>query len=294
MSTSCSTSLTPKSDRVSASRPPRAPVQVPSPRQAQAKRQRSTCGEDRGALTPLGGRAASVALALMVLAGAAAPAVAQQVVYDPRNHAENVLQAARQLESLANEARLISQQARALAASPHAPLADAISSVEAIDALARSAKGLSADVEALERQFESLYPDRFDTADAESLARGRQDRLQAARTTAQDLARIAASIGQEAPARSRRLEGALAASRAAEGQTAAIQSSTWTLAVLAEELAGLRAVVLAQARLEAEAAAGQATERAVAAEARRRFWGRRAAAPSAPRFDPLPHARDQE
>ena len=116
MSTSYSTSLTPKSNRVSASRPPRGPIQVSSPRPAQAKRQRSTCGEDRGALTPLGGRAASVALALMVLAGAAAPAVAQQVVYDPRNHAENVLQAARQLESLANEARLISQQARALAA----------------------------------------------------------------------------------------------------------------------------------------------------------------------------------
>ncbi len=239
-------------------------------------------------------RAAPLALALMVLAGSGAPAAAQQVVYDPRNHAENVLQAARQVESLANEARMITQQARALAASPHAPLTEAVRSMEAIDALARSAKGLSADVEALERQFESLYPDALDQTDAAALARSRQDRLQAARATAQDLARIAAVIGRDAPARSRRLEGALAASQAAEGQTAAIQSSTSTLAVLVEELASLRAVVLAQARLEAEAAAGQATDRAVAAEARRRFWAGRGAAPAAPRFDPLPNARVQE
>lgn len=282
MSTSCSTPSTPTLDPARSPRRPPARIQAIACKQA-LRRSSHLCAYAR-----------TLALALTVLSGSASSAAAQHVVYDPRNHAENVLQAARQIESLANEARLISQQARALAASPHAPLAEAVRSMEAIDALARTAKGLSADVEELERQFESLYPDRLDQADAAALARGRHDRLQATRSTAHDLARIAAEIGQDAPARSRRLEGALAASRAAEGQTAAIQSSTWTLAVLAEELAGLRTVVLAQARLEAEAAAGQATERAAAAETRRRFWGRRAVAPAAPRFDPLPNARVQE
>ena len=225
---------------------------------------------------------------------AAGPATAQHVVFDPSNHAENLIQAARQLESLTQQARLIGQQARSLAASPHAPIADAARSMAAIDALSRSAQGLSADIDALERQFESLYPEGLSELDAATLARGRRDRLHAARSTAQDLARIAAGIDQNAPGRSRRLEAALAASHAAEGQTAAIQSSTWTLAALAEELAALRAVVLAQARLQAEAAVSQTAESAAAAETRRRFWGRRAATPAAPRFDPLPNARNQE
>ena len=225
---------------------------------------------------------------------AAGPATAQHVVFDPSNHAENLIQAARQLESLTQQARLISQQARSLAASPHAPIADAARSMAEIDALSRSALGLSADIDALERQFESLYPEGLGELDAVTLARGRRDRLQAARSTAQDLARIAAGIDQRAPDRSRRLEAALAASHAAEGQTAAIQSSTWTLAALAEELAALRAVVLAQARLQAEAAVSQTAESAAAAETRRRFWGRRADTPVAPRFDPLPNARDKE
>jgi len=225
---------------------------------------------------------------------AAGPATAQHVVFDPSNHAENLIQAARQLEALTQQARLISQQARSLAASPHAPVADAARSMAAIDALSRSAQGLSAYIDALERQFETLYPEGLGELDAAMLARGRSDRLQTARSTAQDLARIAAGIDKDAPARSRRLEAALAASHAAEGQTAAIQSSTWTLASLAEELAALRAVVLAQARLQAEAAVSQTAESAAAAETRRRFWGRRAATPAAPRFDPLPNARDQE
>lgn len=225
---------------------------------------------------------------------AAGPATAQHVVFDPSNHAENLIQAARQLEALTQQARLISQQARSLAASPHAPIADAARSMAAIDALSRSAQGLSADIDALERQFETLYPEGLGDLDASTLARGRRDRLQIARSTAQDLARIAAGIDQDAPGRGRRLEAALAASHAAEGQTAAIQSSTWTLASLAEELAALRAVVLAQARLQAEAAVSHTAESAAAAETRRRFWGRPAATPAAPRFDPLPNALDQE
>ena len=37
-------------------------------------------------------------------------------MFDPRNHIENALQASRQLDSLANEARMLANQARELAA----------------------------------------------------------------------------------------------------------------------------------------------------------------------------------
>lgn len=84
----------------------------------------------------------------------------------------------------------------------------------------------------------------------------------------------------------------MAASEAAEGETAAIQSSTQMLSVLAEDLASMRALLLAQSRLMAEGAARQAAERDAAIEARRRFWAQGASTPTAPSFNPLPHARD--
>ena len=50
-------------------------------------------------------RTTGLAVAGLLVLASPVPAGAQQVVFDPRNHLENALQAARQLESLANEAR---------------------------------------------------------------------------------------------------------------------------------------------------------------------------------------------
>ena len=110
--------------------------------------------------------------------------------------------------------------------------------------------------------------------------------------TAEDLARTAAELERLGAGRQGRLAGALGASQAADGQTAAVQSTNQLLAVLAEDLAALRTIMLAQSRLMAEATAREAAERDSAIEARRRFWGRTSSTPSAPSFDPLPHARD--
>jgi len=64
------------------------------------------------------------------------------------------------------------------------------------------------------------------------------------------------------------------------------------LAVLAEDLAALRTIMLAQSRLLAEATARNAADRASGDAARRQRWGRQAGTPTAPRFDPLSHAQD--
>src|SRR5690606_34516688 len=82
-------------------------------------------------------RRLAVALAaLLALAGTHA-AQAQQVVFDPKNHLENALQAARQLESLANDAR-------SLAASPYSHLGQNSQSLRDMVDLARSVEGLGA------------------------------------------------------------------------------------------------------------------------------------------------------
>jgi P-type conjugative transfer protein TrbJ len=66
-----------------------------------------------------------LAAALMLALAAAPPALAQVAVYDPSNYAQNVLQAARalqsvnnQIASLQNEAQMLVGQARNLAGLP--------------------------------------------------------------------------------------------------------------------------------------------------------------------------------
>ena len=188
---------------------------------------------------------------------ASSPAPAQQVVFDPRNHIENALQAARQLESLANEAR-------SLAASPYSHLTQSSQSLRDMAELARTARGIASSVSGLEQQFRNLYPEDLSGSDMLSLLEQGQARTANARRTAEDVA----------------------------GQTAAVQSSNQLLAVLAEDLAALRTIMLAQSRLLAEATARDAADRASGDAARRQRWGRQAAAPTAPRFNPLSHAQD--
>lgn len=238
---------------------------------------------------PWSSRTAATAAALVLGLAHGPDAQAQQIVFDPQAHIQTSLQAARQLESLANEARQLANDARSLAASPYSHLAESSGTLRDIGELARTVRGAASTLDGVQRQFADLYPEDLSLADLDRLGAGRD---QTARRTAEDLARTAAQLEALSQSRDGRLRGALAASESAEGETAAIQSSTQMLSVLAEDLATMRTVLLAQSRLMAESAARQAAEREAALEARRRFWGRTATAPAAPRFNPLPNARD--
>lgn len=229
----------------------------------------------------------------LAFAVGAAPtgAHAQLVVFDPKNHLENALQAARQLESLANEARALTNQARELAASPYSHLGAASGTLQEIGDLAQSVRGLAGDLQGLEADFSELYPAVVEGLDpGRALAQSRARNVQA-RETAQDLARIAAELDRLSRGRTDRLAGALRASQDAQGQTAAIQSSTQMLAVLAEDLGSMRALLMAQSRLLAADSARRAAERSAGVEARRQFWGGAGAAPANPAFNPLRHSR---
>lgn len=226
--------------------------------------------------------AAGTAAALLMAAGAAR---AQAIVYDPRNHVENALQAARQLQSLANEAR-------SLAASPYSHSAASSEALRDMGELARTAQGLGTSAQSLRNQFDSLYADDATGVQGAGLIEASQARSRISLRTSEDLAVAAAELERQGQGRIQRLTGALMASEVAVGQTAAIQSTNQLLAVAAEELAALRTITLARSRLEAEASARQAADRATGQETRRRRWAGETSRPPAPRFDPLPLARD--
>jgi len=232
------------------------------------------------------------ALVLALLLAAAAPqAAAQQVVFDPTNHIENALQAARQLQSITNEAQMLINQARELATSPYSHLVEASQTLKDISELARSVKGVAASIGDLEDQFEDLYPTAVAGLDPRTALQQALARTETARETAHDLARTAAEHDRLSQGRDQRLRGALSASQSASGQTAALQSSTQMLAVLAEDLGSMRTILLAQSRLMAQESARQAAERTAAAETRRQYWGRAAQPPPPPVFNPYSNAR---
>lgn len=242
----------------------------------------------RGVLT---GVLVGAAWAGVVIPGGEAEA--QQVVFDPKNHLENALQAARQLEGLANDAAQLANEAQMLAKSPLRYGAKYSATLKAINETAQAARGIASDVERIERQFQSIYSGDLSGRDLASLTRAGAERVRIARRTAEDVVRLSAEVQRLGEGRSARLRDALVASEAATGQTAAVQSQTQLLGVLAEDLATLRTVTLAQSRLLAEQTARSAADRESAAEVRRRLWGRQASGEvAAPRFDPLSRARN--
>jgi type IV secretion system protein TrbJ len=213
------------------------------------------------------------------------------VVYDPTNHIQNVLTAARALEQIRVQTEQLTAQIRSLAQSPYDHMAQIGDAMRALNELNNQARGLASTVRGLDRQFEDLYPSNLTARTAMQRLEAASRRIEMSRQTAQDLARTAASVESSRSARTSRMAGALAASRAAEGETGAIQSSVQALGVLSEQLEGLQTMMAAQSRLAAQEAAARAAERQQAVDAHKRNWARPSTKPAPPKFNPLPNAR---
>lgn len=229
----------------------------------------------------------AVLTALIVVPLTTPCAQAQRIVYDPTNHAENLLQAARaleqinhQLSSLANEARML--QELGLQLSPQLS-----QSIGAARQLLEQARGIRQNLDTISADMASLYPEDLSGLDLDSLLE-RSDRwVEQSRASVETLMQAsAASTGQLGDVQST-MDRALTASANAGGQTSAIQASTQALGVLSAQIAQLQQLQAAQAR----ALASERLER-IAREERAREIRRRAfptavpnnAAAAQPRF----------
>jgi P-type conjugative transfer protein TrbJ len=238
------------------------------------------------------GAAAALAVLVTGVSFIAPAPVAAAIVYDPTNHIQNVLTAARALEQIRIQTEQLTAQIRSLAKSPYDHSAEIGEAMRALNELNGQARGLASTVRGLDRQFEDLYPTNQAARTAMERLEAASRRIEISRQTAQDLARMAAALEEGRAARSQRMVGAISASRATEGETGAIQSSVQALGVLSEQLEGLQALMAAQSRLAAQEAATRAAERQRAIDGHRRNWIRPAAKPAPPKFNPLPNARN--
>ena len=192
-----------------------------------------------------------------------------RIVYDPTNHAENLLTAARTLEqinnqiaSLQNEAQMLINQARNLASLPHSSLQQLQQSVQRTQQLLGQAQNIAFDVQNIDRMFQQDYGNLSLTGtDAQMIADARS-RWENTVGGLQDAMRVQAGVVGNIDTNRAEMSALVGQSQNAVGALQATQAGNQLLALQSQQLSDLIAVISANGRAEALLEA----ERATAAE----------------------------
>ena len=203
------------------------------------------------------------------------------IVYDPSNYAQNVLTAARTLEQINNQIRMLQNQAQSLINEAKNlgrisfPELQALKqTMQQIDQLMGQAQGIQFKVASLDQQFRSLYPDSF----AQSLTTSQQvqsarARMDTARAAFEQTMTVQAQVVENIAADQAALSGIIARSQGAEGALQASQATNQLLALVTKQQFQIQTLMAAQYRAEAIERANQAQSRTDAQSASAKFLG---------------------
>lgn len=214
-------------------------------------------------------------IALPVTSLFAPPAIAQVAVYDPANHAQNILQAVRalqelegQVQQLAHEIEMLENMARNLETLPVSVAESIIGQrILRIQDVLRRAQGIGYSVDEIERDYEIAYPENYGTTTpnavlvADARARWRQSRdafretLTVSAAALEDNQTDADAI-RSLVTQSQDAVGALQAAQA--GNELSAMTNQQLMQIEAMLAAQHRAVALEEARRLAEAERGRA------------------------------------
>lgn len=206
------------------------------------------------------------------------PAIAQWIVFDPRNYIENVLSAARSLEqinnqitSLQNEAQMLMNQARNLASLPYSSLQRLQQSVQRTQQLLGQAQRIAFDVQQIDQAFQGQYGNiNLSLSDQQLIGQARE-RWQNTVAGLQDAMRVQAGVVGNIDGQRAEMSALVGQSQGATGALQAAQAGNQLLALQAQQLADLTALIAANGRAQALGAAEQATTAEQGREQRRRF-----------------------
>lgn len=201
-----------------------------------------------------------------------------RIVYDPTNYAQNVLTAARTLEqinnqikSLQNEAQMLINQARNLASLPYSSLQQLQQSVQKTQALLSQAQNIAFDVQQIDQIFEQKYGSVSLSASDQELIVDARTRWQNTVGGLQDAMRVQAGVVENIETNRAQMSALIGQSQNAAGALQASQAGNQLLALQAQQLADLTAVVAANGRAQALTEAERTAAAEQGREQRRRF-----------------------
>ncbi|USI71546.1 P-type conjugative transfer protein TrbJ [Sphingomonas morindae] len=233
-------------------------------------------------MIPRRSRAARLAAALLIAPVLVAPMLATPaqaiIVFDPSNYAQNVLQAARalqqinqQITSLQNQSQMLMNQARNLASLPYSSLQQLQQSVSRTQQLLSQAQTIAYDVRSIDQAFQQKYGSVSLSATDAQLVADARSRWQTTVGGLQDAMRVQAGVVGNIDTNRAEMASLVTRSQAATGALQATQAGNQLLALQAQQLADLTAVVAANGRAQALHDAEQATAAEQGREQRRRF-----------------------
>lgn len=179
------------------------------------------------------------------------------IVYDPTNHTQNLLTAARtlqminnQIKQLANEAQMIVNQAENLKNLPLSVAADLQTTLAEIDALVASAKGIAFTVTQTDAAFSAFYPQAYTSYTNAEMTTHARARWEAARFAMEDALRIQAKIAEIAKADSATLDLLISESQSAVGNLQVAQAGNQLTAMSAKQTLQMQQLLAAQYRAQ--------------------------------------------
>jgi P-type conjugative transfer protein TrbJ len=222
------------------------------------------------------GRAALFAATVTVML-AILPASAQ-IVFDPSNYAQNVLQAARALEqvthqitSLQNQAQMLINQARNLASLPLSSLNQIQQSIQRTQQLLGEAQRIAYDMGQIDSAFSTSYGAASATSSDQALVDGARERWRNTVAALQDAMKVQAGVVGNLDTNRVEMNSLVTASQAATGALQATQAGNQLIALQTQQTADLTAAVAAQARAQSIEAAQRTAAQEQAREQLRRF-----------------------
>jgi P-type conjugative transfer protein TrbJ len=206
------------------------------------------------------------------------PASAQWIVYDPTNYAQNLLSATRalqqinnQITSLQNEATMLINQARNLASLPYSSLQQLQQSVQRTQQLLQQAQGIAYNVQNIDQAFRTTYGTASMSASNQQLVAQAKERWNNTVSSLQDAMRVQAGVVGNIDTNRMQMSALVGQSQGATGALQATQAGNQLLALQAQQLADLTAVISANGRAQALADAERAAAAEQGREQRRRF-----------------------
>lgn len=203
------------------------------------------------------------------------------VVFDPSNYGQNILTAARTLEQINNQIRMLQNQAQSLInqaknlTTISFPELQALQqTLQQIDRLMGQAQGIQFKVAGLDQQFNAMFPNDLNAAlgtNAQVIAA--RSRLDTSMAAFRQTMAVQSQVVENVEADAANLREIVSRSQGAEGALQATQATNQLLALVAKQQFQIQNLMAAQYRADAIERANRLQQQTDAQSATKKFLG---------------------